>query len=149
MGAPRLRDVFRLNEGVNSQHWTSDGNRYNVGMLYDFAKASTDVEDVPLNALKYSFEHTNLDEERWSDEFVARAQEADLKYPILVVRDRKDKLWISDGNHRYGKAVMQSLEMIPAYVIDEKDLPVKAIEPDPNEKDGGSHKRVKSGGELT
>jgi hypothetical protein len=114
-------------------------------MLYDFAKAVSDPEDIPLDSLKYGFEHTNVDEEKWSDDFVRRCQQASLGYPILVVRDRKDRLWIADGNHRYGKAVMQAQEMISAYVVDERDLPDKAIEPAPKDKD--SHRRTKSGHE--
>ena len=142
MGMPSLRSVFLVKEDVYHQHWTSNGDRYNVGMLYDFAKAAADPEDIPLDSLKYGFEHTNLDEEKWSDDFVERCREANLDYPILVVRDRKGRLWIADGNHRYGKAVMQAEEFVQGYIVDEKDLPDKAIEPAPKMK--GSHGRTKS-----
>lgn len=143
---PRLSKIFVIKEDVYHQHWTSDGNRYNVGMLYDYAKAVTDPEEIPLDALQYGFEHTNVDEKKWSDAFVTRCQESSLDFPILVVKDKKGKFWIADGNHRYGKAVMQNLEMIDAYVVDEKNLPEKAIEQDTDEDDSGSHKQYKSGG---
>lgn len=136
MSLPSMKDLFLERADPDHQHWTSEDTRYNVGMLYDFAQASTDPEEIPLDALLYGFEHTNLDEEKWSDEFVRRSREASLDYPILVVRDRKGKLWIADGNHRYGKAVMQAEEMILGYVIDEKDLPEKAIEPLPPGAEG-------------
>jgi len=139
MTFPTMAQLFLLKEDVHHQHWTSNGNRYNVGMLYDYAKAVAEPEQVPLDALKKGFENTNVDEEKWSDEFVQRCQETNLDYPILVVKDRKNRFWIADGNHRYGKAVMQNMEMIDAYVVDEKDLPKKAIEPEPGADDTGSH----------
>lgn len=146
MSVPRLCEIFLINEDVYHQHWTSNDNRYNVGMLYDYAKTVTEPEEVPLSALQYAFEHTNLDEEKWTDEFVRRCEETDMSYPILVVRDKK-RMWIADGNHRYGKAIMQNDEMILAYVVQEKDLPELAIEPEPNsDEDSGSHKQFKSGG---
>ncbi len=149
MSTPSMRQLFLEKSDPFHQHWTSNHKRYNVGALYDFAKASTDPEDVPLDALKYGFEHTNVDEDRWSDEFVRRSQESNLDYPILVVRDRKGRLWPADGNHRYGKAVMQAQEMISAYIVDERDLPEKAIEPAPSEDDDRehSHRAQKSGHE--
>jgi len=142
-----LRDVFLIKEDIFHQHWTSNKKRYNIGMLYDFAKSVTDPEEVPLDSLAYGFKHTNVDEEKWGPEFNARCRETNMDYPILVVKDRKGRLWIADGNHRYGKAVMQADEMIQAYIIDEKDLPEKAIEPEPSDEDQRSHKANKSGGE--
>lgn len=146
MAMPRLTDIFLIKEDVYHQHWSSNDKRYNVGMLYDYAKAVADPEDIPLDALRYGFEHTNVDEKKWSDEFVARCEEANLDYPILVVQDAKGKLWIADGNHRYGKAVMQAAEFISGYIVRERDLPEKAIEPLPSgAEDESSHKRQKSG----
>lgn len=142
----RMTSLFLIKEDVYKQHWSSNGKRYNVGKLYDYAKAVTEPEDVPLSSLKYGFEHTNVDEDKWSPEFTKRAREANFDYPILVVRDRKDRLWIADGNHRYGKAVMWNMEMIAAYVVDEKGLPDIAVDPDPTDEDESSHKRQKSGG---
>lgn len=141
MSFPSMKSIFLMKEDVYHQHWTSDGDRYNVGMLYDYAKAVTDPEEVPLDALQHGFENTNVDEDKWSPEFVERCQQTNMDYPILVVKDRKGRLWIADGNHRYGKAVMQGDEMIMAYVVDEKDLPEKAIEPEPDPEDLGSHKK--------
>lgn len=140
MNTPSLRSVFLVKEDVYHQHWTSNKKRYNVGMLYDFAKSVADPEDIPLDSLQYGFEHTNVDEEKWSSDFVKRCQKANLDYPILVVKDRKGKFWIADGNHRYGKAIMHADEFIKAYVVEEKDLPEKALEPEPREEDTRSRK---------
>ena len=144
MSSPSLRSVFTIKEDVYHQHWTSNGDRYNVGMLYDYAKSVTDPEQIPLDSLKRGFSKTTVDEEKWSDEFIKRCQKSNLNYPILVVRDNKDRLWIADGNHRYGKAVMRADEMIWGYIVDEKDLPEKSIEPAPDEDDSSSHSTVKS-----
>ena len=139
-----LRDVFIMKEGVEGQHWTSDGNRYSIQKMYDYAKSVTDPEQIPVSALAHSFEHTELDEEKWSDAFNSRCNAADLKYPILVARDKNGKLWISDGNHRYGKALMKNIEMIYGYVIDEKDIPEKALEPKVGSSKNNSHKKKAS-----
>jgi len=121
-------------------------------MLYDYAKSVADPEEIPLDSLSYGFDHTNVDEEKWGPEFNARCNQASMDYPILVVKDKKNRLWIADGNHRYGKAVIQADEFISGYIVDEKNLPDKAIEPAPPEDDAAdhshSHKANKSGHEA-
>jgi hypothetical protein len=142
VSAPSLTSVFLVKEGVSEQHWTSDGKRFNVKALYDYARSVCDPEQIPLTALKYGFEHTTVDEDRWSPEFVARCKEADMKYPILVVQDQNQKMWIADGNHRYGRAVMRGDEMILGYIVLERDIPDKAIDPSPpGTGDESSHKK--------
>jgi hypothetical protein len=59
------------------------------------------------------------------------------------VQDNKDRLWIADGNHRYGKAVMFAEEFISGYIVMEKDLPEKAIEPAPEEDKKKTKKKKK------
>jgi hypothetical protein len=139
-----MMELFLIKEDVHRQHWTSDGLRYNVGRLYDFARDVADIEDIPLSLLQYGFEHTNVDEEKWSDEFVERCMEANLDYPILVVVDKKGKHWIADGNHRYGKAVTQGLEMISGYIVHEDELPSDAIDPSPQDDDESEHEKKES-----
>jgi hypothetical protein len=134
-----LKNVFKIKESVYHQHWTSSGQRWNVGMLYDYAKSVTEPEDIPLDSLKKQFERTNVDEEKWSKEFIERCNNTNMDYPILAVLDRKNRLWIADGNHRYGRAVMAGDETISGYVVSESDLPEKALEPAPKEEDTSSH----------
>lgn len=131
MATPSLMSVFLVKEDVDHQHWSSNGNRYNVGALYRYAQAVAEPEEIPLDSLKKGFENTHVDEDKWSQEFIARCKQADMKYPILVVQDDKDRLWIADGNHRYGRAIMRGDEMITGYIVMERDLPEKAIEPLP------------------
>ena len=145
MAMPRLTSVFLLEEDLSRQHWSSNHKRYRIDRLYTYAEAVADPEDIPVDSLMYGWEHTNLDEKRWSDEFVARCQEADLSYPILVVQDDKGKLWPADGNHRIGKAIMHASEFILGYIVQERDLPEKAIEPKADgEESAGSRGRKRS-----
>jgi len=51
----------------------------------------------------------------------ARAQAADLQYPIIVVQDG-NTLMIADGTHRAQKAIMNKLPSINARVIPVKDM---------------------------
>jgi hypothetical protein len=51
----------------------------------------------------------------------ARAQVADLQYPIIVVQDG-NTLMIADGTHRAQKAIMNKLPTINAHVIPVKDM---------------------------
>jgi hypothetical protein len=53
---------------------------------------------------------------------MARAQKADLKYPIIVVKRNNGKLWIADGTHRAHKAILNKLSYINAKIIPIKDM---------------------------
>ena len=44
MSMPSLRSLFLIKEDVYHQHWTSNKKRYNVGMLYDYAKAALEEQ---------------------------------------------------------------------------------------------------------
>jgi len=58
-----------------------------------------------------------------SDDWVARANRAELKYPILVIKKPGGGIWIGDGNHRLWKAYKSGQRYINAYVVDEDKLP--------------------------
>ena len=51
----------------------------------------------------------------------ARAQSADLQYPIIVVQDG-NTLMIADGTHRAQKAIMNRLPTINAHIIPVQDM---------------------------
>lgn len=51
----------------------------------------------------------------------ARAQAADLQYPIIVIQDG-NTLMIADGTHRAQKAIMNKLTSINAHVIPVEDM---------------------------
>jgi hypothetical protein len=53
---------------------------------------------------------------------LARAQKADLQYPIIVVKRKNGQLWIADGTHRVQKALMNNLAKISAHIIPVEDM---------------------------
>lgn len=70
-----------------------------------------------------SLEMSDADEEYGSEDFIKRVNKADLKYPIIVVKDEKeDKYSIVDGMHRVYKAQSQGLDKINAYILTYDDL---------------------------
>lgn len=128
MSTPSLLSVFLMKEQAD-QHWTSNGNRFNVFKLYDWLESEGyEPIEIDMGMLKDGFENTNFDEPRNSEAFWARAERAGDD-PILVVYDDDDKWWIADGNHRYGRKLRDGDRSILGYVVYEGDLPEEAIEP--------------------
>ncbi len=128
MTTPSLCNVFLVKEQAD-QHWTSNGNRYNVFRLYDWLKGMG-MRPIPVDVdmLRKGYEKTNVDEPKGSDEFWERAEAAGDD-PILVVYDEDDDWWIADGNHRFARKLRDGEDTIMAYVAFEGDLPEEAIEP--------------------
>ena len=54
-------------------------------------------------------------------EFIKRAQNASLGFPIILVK-YPDGLWIADGVHRLWKANKEGLKTIRGYVYDDAEL---------------------------
>lgn len=133
MALPTMKELFCVKESVDHQHWTSHGNRYNIGKLYSWARQNGhDVEIIPLANLKRGFEKTKTDEEKGSDAFWQRADAAGDE-PILVVIDHDGSEWIADGNHRFARAERDGLDSIHGFRVRECDLPRDAIEPKKND----------------
>jgi hypothetical protein len=128
MSMPSLSSVFLIKESVDSQHWTSNGVRYNVGRLYDWVSQHRDPFPIELALLKHGFDNTSVDEDKGSETFWKRANAAGDD-PILVVVDENDDMWIADGNHRFARAWRDGEGTITGYVVGEWELPEDAIEP--------------------
>lgn len=129
MSFPKMVDLFLVKESVDSQHWTSNGKRYNVGKLYSWARQNGhEVQIIPVSDLKHGYDKTKTDEEKGSEAFWERAERAGNE-PILVAIDTKGRKWIADGNHRYGRALRDGCEDIQGFVVNESELPASAIEP--------------------
>jgi hypothetical protein len=111
-----------------------DGQKFSwrVGDIYDYVDGRGYPIQIPVELL----EEDNLqmspedvaDEVIGSPEFIARAQESDLSYPIIVVRyppSRRDPdgaLFIADGVHRLWKAIDEGHEFIDGFLIEQDDL---------------------------
>jgi hypothetical protein len=129
-----MTDLFLVKESVDSQHWTSNGKRYNVGKLYKWARQNGHaIQIIPVAKLKKGFEKTKTDEPKGSEKFWERAERAGNE-PILVAVDQKNRWWIADGNHRYARYVREGFSEIMGYVLKENDLPESAIEPKQEKK---------------
>jgi predicted chitinase len=63
---------------------------------------------------------------------MARAQKAELKYPIIVVKRKNGSLWIADGTHRAHKAIMMDLPTIDAKIIPVDDMDQFLVNEDAN-----------------
>ena len=112
---------------------TSDekGNKYRVKDLYDYAKNECEDcynEELPID---------NTDALHWwsknysmkNPEHVKRMEKTDTSVPVLGVRvANSDTISIADGLNRIKKAhSMEKKKVIPAYVINMKDVEHLAI----------------------
>ena len=68
------------------------------------------------------FEEQLQDREEDPSQSMARAEKAELKYPIIVVKRKNGSLWIADGTHRAHKAIMLDLPSIDAKIIPVEDM---------------------------
>jgi len=112
----------------------SDGQTFSwkIGDIFDYIDGRGYPLEIPVDFLV----EDNLqmspediaDEVVGSPEFIERAQQADLSYPIIVVRyppsrrDPEGALFIADGVHRLWKAVDEGHESIMGYLIESDDL---------------------------
>jgi hypothetical protein len=103
----------------------SDGDgTWKVPDIEEYARTNGKRIKVPVRSLLNNLEPSpreSGDELPGHPEFIDRANEADLSYPIIVVK-YPDGLWIADGVHRLWKARDEGLEEIAAYVINHSEL---------------------------
>ena len=79
-------------------------------------------EDITIKGVPYL--DLSPEEQRKADEETAtRIQDADLKYPVVVVTDNKEPFAIADGNHRLQKAVRNNIPTVMVRYIDKGQLP--------------------------
>lgn len=85
-----------------------------------------------LITLADNYPITNIDPQQFSKQIagrdedptqsMARAEKADLQYPIIVVKRKNGQLWIADGTHRAHKAILNKIPKIKAKIIPIKDM---------------------------
>jgi len=98
------------------------------------------IKDLVNLANKYSV--TQIDPTQFTQQIegrtedptqsMARAEKADLQYPIIVVQRKNGTLWIADGTHRAHKAILNKIPKINAKIIPIKDMSTFALEEDSN-----------------
>jgi len=123
-----LTEVENWDEQITSDE---KGNKYRVKDLYDYAK--NECEDCYNKELPID----NTDALHWwsknysmkNPEHVKRMEKTDTSVPVLGVRVAdSDTISIADGLNRIKKAhSMEKKKVIPAYVINMKDVEHLAI----------------------
>lgn len=101
-----------------------------AGIGIDGKSFKFNVKD--LIALANNYPVTKIDPKQFENQLsgreedptqsMARAQKAELKYPIIVVKRKNGELWIADGTHRAHKAIMMDLPTIDAKIIPVEDM---------------------------
>jgi hypothetical protein len=114
-----------LNEGTvfTGQSFSDATGEWDIQTLIDVAR-SPNVVDIPIGKLEHNLDPSpgeTTDELPGSEEFVARADKADLRYPIIVI-SYPDGLWIADGVHRLWKAKHLGKRSIRGYIISHEIL---------------------------
>lgn len=101
-----------------------------AGIGIDGQSFKFNVKDLIVLANNYpvtkidpkQFENQLSGREEDPTQSMARAQKAELKYPIIVVKRKNGELWIADGTHRAHKAIMMDLPTIDAKIIPVEDM---------------------------
>lgn len=123
---------MRANEFLNTQLGITEntGLDQTAGIGIDGQSFKFKIKDLVAFAKKYpvseidptQFAKQIDDREEDTAQSMARAEKADLKYPIIVVKRSNGKLWIADGTHRAHKAILNKLSTIKAKIIPIKDM---------------------------
>jgi hypothetical protein len=118
----QLRRATGIIEGEGGLNQTAgigiNGKQFNFSIQDLIAKA----QNYPIKKLNPQlFVKQLADRHEDPTQTAARAQTADLQYPIIVVQDG-NTLMIADGTHRAQKAIMNKLPAINARIIPSADM---------------------------
>lgn len=103
----------------------NDKKEYSVAdTVRKLEKAKYPVTSINVKRLVWQLfaGHTHGDEPVGSEGWATRANQAEMNYPILVVRNKDGSIWCADGNHRLWRAYKNGQKQIKAYVVDEDYL---------------------------
>jgi predicted nucleotidyltransferase len=113
----------------------SEGFDQEAGIGIDGKSFKFKIRDLVAFAKKYPV--TKVDPNQFADQIagreedpkqsMARAEKADLQYPIIVVKRKNGQLWIADGTHRAHKAILNKLPSINARIIPVEDMTPFAV----------------------
>ena len=78
--------------------------------IRDLVALADNYPVTKINPQQFSKQIADRDED--STQSMARAEKADLQYPIIVVKRQNGQLWIADGTHRAHKAILNKLPSI-------------------------------------
>ena len=120
---------------VNEELEEGEGFEQEAGIGIDGKSFKFKIKDLVALADKYPV--VKIDPKQFADQIagreedeaqsMARAQKADLQYPIIVVKRQNGQLWIADGTHRAHKSILNKLPSINAKVIPIADMSQFAV----------------------
>ena len=100
-----------------AQVWCSEGGKwYSVPGLCHWASEHLELKHVDLSELKHIVSGVD------TDEFVARANEVNIQYPILLTK-RDGVFHTIDGRHRIWKSLHLGFNLISAHIVDVDMIP--------------------------
>lgn len=113
-----------LETQFEDQEFSDNDGIYSVKDLTNYAQNNKQIVNIPSEELMHNLEsspHETGSDVPNSPEFIARAEQASLTYPILVVK-YPDGLWIADGVHRFWKATQQGMKYIKGYILNKEEI---------------------------
>jgi hypothetical protein len=120
-----LHEFLLENSNYQETSWTIEkgGREITIG-INDIQKYldnnNISIKEIPVNTIADMCIHKDKKDKKT----LKRAQEADLKYPIIIARDSSGKYtMILDGHHRLKKAIDNGLSKIRARIIDLEKAP--------------------------
>ena len=109
---------------MEDQTFSDNNGTYSVPQIVNYAEKNKKIKEIPISKLLHNLEpspHEEGSELPGHPEFIERANQTDLKYPIIIVK-YPDGLFIADGVHRLAKAHSLNHKTIKAYVLDQDEL---------------------------
>ena len=115
---------------MEDQTFSDNNGTYSVPKIVNYAKEHKKIKEIPMSKLLHNLEpspHESGSELPNHPEFIERANQTDLKYPIIIVK-YPDGLFIADGVHRLYKANTLNQKTMKSYVLNQNELEQFKIE---------------------
>ena len=115
---------------MEDQTFSDNNGTYSVPQIVQYATENKTIKEIPMSELLHNLEpspHESGSELPNHPEFIERANQTDLKYPIIIVK-YPDGLFIADGVHRLYKAHSQNQKTMKSYVLNQNELEQFKIE---------------------
>jgi len=121
-----FNEWLKLREShFNQSSYIIDGRLYNVPKLATWARNNIQPSLIPIEEIQKKYIASkdlfiNVEE---GEEWHKRSMNADLNFPILLLKQKDGRFDIIDGNHRVWKAWKTGVKNIQAYVLNSDNLP--------------------------
>jgi hypothetical protein len=109
---------------MEDQTFSDNNGTYSVPKIVNYAKENKKIKEIPMSKLLHNLEpspHESGSELPGHPEFIERANQTDLIYPIIIVK-YPDGLFIADGVHRLYKANSLNQKTMKSYVLNQNEL---------------------------